>query len=292
MTRDERQRAKRDQRRDNPPNIVLTDNDRTVIEAIYQCRVLRQDQLARLCYQNANYAQRRLRLLYDHGFLDRQFLPVRGGIMNSPVLYVLDERGKNTLIEDCGYQEVRWNTSHNDVSTDFLEHALAINEFRVRLTVACQKHPDYELVTWQGESDLKADYDYVTIVNQRGRRQKVSVIPDSYFAIKVPTGKVHFFLELDRGTMQLNRFQNKILAYLEYYRSGQSEKRFGIQRFRVLTVVTAGQQRVDNLKAITEAAGGESRFWFAALEDLSAENVLNDPVWSVANREPMVSLLK
>ncbi|MBK8025150.1 MAG: replication-relaxation family protein [Chloroflexi bacterium] len=69
---------------------------------------------------------------------------------------------------------------------------------------------------WRGENDLKADYDRVNIRSESGRLVNVSVIPDSYFVLQTPLGVAHFFLELDRGTMTVKRFKNKIVAYQTY----------------------------------------------------------------------------
>ena len=49
---------------------------------------------------------------------------------------------------------------------------------------------------------------------------------------------------------------------------------------------------MNNLKAITERAGGKSRFWFASLEAMNAESVLLQPVWHVAQRLETQSLLE
>jgi hypothetical protein len=233
----------------------LTERDRQIIEAVYLHRVLRQDQVQALFFGSKSAAQRRLALLYHHGYLARQFLPVRGGIMNSPILYLLDRRGAELLRAEYGYEEVRWHARDNKVGEDFLEHALAINDFRIAVCLA-SRHAGYRVLTWLGEAELKADYDRVAIRSASGRKRAVPVIPDSYFALDTPQGRAHFFLELDRGTMTTRRFRTKIEAYLAYYQGGGYQRRFGTRSLRVLTV-TLGERRLENLKRVTGEAGGE-----------------------------------
>ncbi len=61
-------RRKRHVRDENPEPMLVTERDVRIIEAVYQCRVLRQDQLHRLFFGSATSAsQRRLMLLFQHG---------------------------------------------------------------------------------------------------------------------------------------------------------------------------------------------------------------------------------
>jgi len=278
-----RQRRRRDERQSDPPVLHLTERDRQVIRAVSEYRVLSQDQVGRLFFGSQTPAQRRLAGLYDHGYLERQFLPVRGGIQQSPILYLLDRRGAELLRAEYGLETVRWQAKDNRVSTDFVEHLLGINEVRIAVTLACREL-GYRVLTWLGEAELKADYDRVTLRASSGKRREVPVIPDSYFALETPRGKAHFFLELDRGTMTLKRFQTKVAAYQAYYRSGEYERRYGARSLRVLTV-TLGERRLANLKATTEAAGGRGWFWFGLLEQMTADQVLDGTVWQVAGQE-------
>lgn len=286
-----RKRRRRDRREPHPPRLVLTERDRAIIRAVHEYRVLRQDQVQALFFGSRSAAQRRLALLYHHGYLERQFLLVQTGFMSSPSVYLLDRRGEELLRAEVGLDDVHWKSSHNQVSSDFLEHALAINDFRIAVTLASRRS-EYELLEWRSESDLKQDYDRVTLPTTRGGSRSVAVVPDSYFALATPHGKTHFFLELDRGTMTTKRFKTKIDAYLAYYRSGGYERRYGARSLRVLTV-TLGERRLESLKVVTEEAGGTVWFWFAVLPELTPDTVLEGRVWQMAGkpgREPLITL--
>src|SRR5581483_6470948 len=190
----ERQRRHRYQRRENPKPMVLTQRDMEIVEAVYLYRVLSQKQIEKLFFGHRAAAQRRLEALFDHAYLDRIPLPVNGALLNSPTLYLLNQRGAALLTSQMGYSDVRWKRDYQKVSADFLLHALAINDFRINVVLACQ-NLNYPLVTWLGESGLKGDYDRVVV---SGLKKPVSVIPDSHFVIDTPRQgdktKAYFFL--------------------------------------------------------------------------------------------------
>ncbi|MBI1280107.1 MAG: hypothetical protein GC179_18405 [Anaerolineaceae bacterium] len=278
---DQSTRRKRNQRDIHPPAMVLTERDKRIVEAVYQCRILRQDQIHTLFFGASKAAsQRRLALLYHHGFLNRVFLTVRASYMLSPALYMLDRRGAELLRSDLGYDDITWSSKSQNVGQPFLEHTLAINDVRVAVTVACRTH-GYALFDWRSEADLKGDYDRVIIQERNGGKQSVSLIPDSFFVVQTTKGKAPFFLEVDRGTETTGRFQDKIRAYQAYIQSGAYEKRYGYKSVRVLTVAFS-QKRLENLKTVTEEVGGKERYWFALHTEIMPQNVFDEPMWWVS----------
>lgn len=287
--RPQRLRARRDQRRIQPPAMRLTERDVAILQAVHDYRVLTTQQLQQLFFSSLHQTYARLSLLYHHSFLDRLFLGVYADKMNTPILYVLDKRGAECLQAERG-MEVQWGKRTKDISAQFLEHTIAINTVRIAVAKACGAGTPYTLLEWRGENDLKADYDRVTIRKDNGRLQTVSVIPDSYFALDTPRGKAALFLELDRGTMTTKRFKTKILAYQVYYESGAYQRRFQTRSLRVLTVTTSSA-RLENLKRVTEEAGGKLRYWFSTLDQMCGKEMLTAPIWELAtqnNRQPLV----
>ncbi len=285
----QRRRAKRHERLDPPPAMRMTPRDLAVIEAVYQYRVLTQSQIERLLFTGLNreVARRRLFLLYHNGYLERQFLPTTGGLVTSPVLYLLDKRGGEYLLQRSGHTEIRWKARDNRVGNLYLEHLLNINTFRIEITLATA-HYQCPLEGWIDDAMLHQDYDKVRVP---GVGRPVAVIPDGYFRIPMPDSKpMHFFLELDRGTMDLGRFKQKMQAYQVYAQTGLALARFNTKGFRVLTV-TLDEARLHNLRAATADAGGANRFWFGVLQDLTADKVLSEPVWGIAGRARPARLL-
>ena len=273
----------------------LTERDRQAIEAVYRYRVLTQVQLEHLVFPGCHpsVAQRRLLLLYQHGYLSRQFLPVRGGILTSPILYILDQKGADVLKAEHADSAIHWTRAHHAAKSLFYAHMLALNDVRIALTVACRVR-GYRIVTWTGEREMKNGYDFVIEETPAGRAERMPVLPDSYFAFVAPhtdaKQAAHFFVELDRGTETTKRFCRKIRAYIAYVKSVGYTTRYGTKSLRVLTVTT-GARRLKSLKAATERVGGHSRFWFTTLDTLSSETALTDPIWYVAGRPEPCSLV-
>lgn len=289
MSERERKRRRRYERQADPGRMRLMPRDEQVIEAVYHYRILTTSQIARLHFTNAHIsvAHTRLRKLFDAGYLYRQSLPTSSpGVNNNEMIYMLDERGGQHLIARLGYDEIRWKRAHNSVGYEFIEHLVAINTFRIEVELACSA-TGHELVEWRDDTTLKQDYDRVYIAN---RRQPVAVIPDGYFAIQVPAGRMHFFLEMDRGNMESERFKRKIAMYDAYWRSELSQRRFGTQNFRVLTV-TESARRTANLKIATERANGGKRFWFGTLSDFTQALVLTGPVWQIAGSDDLWQII-
>jgi hypothetical protein len=261
-----------------------------IIKAVHDYRVLRGDQLQALFFGSQSTASYRLSRLYQHDFLDRHFLPTIGGPASSPTLYTVGKRGVQVLREVFDYapEEIKRRPSNKEFTSNWLEHATKINDVRVAIMLATQQH-GYELEMWLDDTALKATYDYVTIKTAHGGTRKVSLIPDGYFVLQVPR-RACFFLELDRGTMTNSQFKTKILAYQAYITSGQYQRRYGTTSLRVLTVVP-GPVRLANLKRMTEQADGKRTYWFAQLQAITPETVLDAPIWHVAGGNELNRLI-
>lgn len=281
----EKKRLRRDRRSDTPPKMRLTERDVDILKAVAEYRILRQDHIQQLFFGSKSTAQYRLSHLYQHGFLNRHFLPVYAGW--SPTLYTLDKRGVALLKAACAINRVNlWDAEKGH---EFLSHTLAINDFRVAVTVACRQ-AGYTLAQWIGEASLKADYDRVTITAPNGKKQSVSLIPDSYFTIETPKGRASFFLEMDMGTMTLGRFQSKIRAYLAYLESNAYQQRYQTRSLRVLTVTTSAA-RSANLKATTEQLHRERVFWFTHQALVTVDQVLHAPIWQLVGQQVQLPLI-
>lgn len=273
----ERQRAKRHERLDPPPAIRITERDIQILDAVYQYRLLSQAQIRRLLFNglNPNTANRRLHLLYHNAYLERRFLLNHGGVMTSEILYFLDHRGRNTLLQAGLYDDIKWDKRQQEASTRHLEHLYHSNTFRIEVVLAAQQHA-LSITTWLDDFMLHQDFDRVAI---RNGRDPYPIIPDGYFQVLLPDGKtMHFFFEFDNHKMSLPAFKEKIQKYLAWERSGQLFERFQTRNFRVL-IVTTKEKRMQDLRKVTYEAGGARQFWFTTLAHTTAEQVLGAPIW-------------
>lgn len=238
-------------------------------------------------------------MLFHHGFLHRLERPQLLSQGRLPFVYFLDISGARLVCEVLGIdmEDLDWHPRDNTVSHLFLEHLLATNDVRIAITTAVQQH-GWTIETWHDDRTLKRTHakDAVTITGPQGGQQRVAVIPDGYFYLKASEYDYHHFLEIDMSTTTgqssvwgRRDWAKKILAYLEYHRSGKYAERYDTQSMRVLTVTTT-QKRLRNLKAITEKTGGKARFWFTTFERVAAGDVLTTPIWEVAGKDGLHTL--
>lgn len=287
------------------PPFRLSRRDREIIRAVYEYRALTTVQIERLFFPPVKRSsaasaegggkinprcQHRLKMLYHHRFLFRDEQPQKLSEGRKPLVYFLDEAGAALLVE-ANHEAIDWAPDDNDVSWAFLQHQLATNDFRVTITAAARRR-GVTIASWIDDKSLKSPHmkDYVVLKGPQGGTRQVAVVPDGFFILDTNDDKLYrCFLEIDRGTVTASYrddgrrdWAHKVRAYLEYYSSGKYRARYGATGMRVLTVTT-GARRLAHLKAVTEATGGKSRFWFATFGDLTVDTVLTEPVWRVAS---------
>jgi DNA-binding PadR family transcriptional regulator len=281
----ESKRLSRYKRAEDPPRMQLTERDMQVILGVYAYRVLRREQLQELFFPSKNTANERLKRLYQHGFLERRWLPVEYGQGTSQAMYLLAERGVDVVAQQLGIDRasVDWRESYNRVGALFLEHLLLVNQMRIVFSLAAARD-GIAMDSWITEEELKARREFVQISTAGGTQRRVAVIPDGYFLLNFGDKRAHFFLEVDRATEANKRWAQKVQAYLAYTQSGKYTERYGTRSLRVLTVTT-GEKRLANLKRATEEVGGGAMFWFTTFAQATPEQILGRAAWQVAGRE-------
>jgi Replication-relaxation len=162
-----------------------------------------------------------------------------------------------------------------------LDHTLAINDVLIRAQVLERTTPDIELLEWHHDRDL------------RTWRPPLSVVPDGFlhFAVATPSGQHSFpvLLEMDMGTMDRRRWQEKVKRYLQFF-TGEFQTIFHTDVATVAVIVGDIKKRVTELRRWTERelircnaqASGEI-FCFTQLTDqISAEDLFGTPRFQVA----------
>lgn len=293
-------RLPRYERAKNPPRMVLTDRDKEILRQVYLFRLMTREQIERLLFADSNgkdhltktsLCRKRLKFLYHHGYLERMPTPISPGVWAWRPVYRLAPKGAEVVasllevsIKELPYWGRGFDKDHrqSDASLLFLEHTLAINDFRLAVLSAA-KDGGYRLQEWIDDTQLKskAMKDYVQVSSGETRNVKMAVVPDAYFILNLGDRRAHFFLELDRGTMSNQRWKMRVRAYKTYIERGKYQERYHTNSLRILTVTT-GDSRRDNLRKTTEQAGGSSLFWFTTLGEITPQSVLAWPIWAVA----------
>jgi len=279
------------------PSFTPTDRDRQIVSAVSAHRALTSDQVALLFWGDIKANSRcrtRLRLLAQHGYLERLEQPVALSEGRRPLVYFLARRGLALAAAERGVSEaaIEWKKEHNDVRWPFLDHLIATNDVRVRLELAAPV-AGFTLLEWLDDKTLASlsIRDQFTVPRPGGGTQQLAVGPDGYVSLLDPDGRTRHraFIEADRGTVPLGRWQDKVRRYLLYFRSPAFAARYRASKpFRVLAVTTS-DTRLGNMKAAAEEVGGQTWFWFSTYAALSdPADVLHRPTWFMAGRQEPV----
>lgn len=255
------------------PRMVLTKRDKRIILAVYENRYMSRNQIRSLFFNVTSMTNERLMRLYQHGYLDRLYPPVSFG--STQAVYGLDRKGADLVAKELGIQKeaINWKKRNAKVEFLFLEHTLAISEFRVYLELAVREKNDIEILFWKGQGKSLNDR-----VKDPDRKSKyLLVTPDAFFGILTPNGKAYFFLEIDLGTESSQKFKKKIIAYRQYWKSGKYQEKYGFKSFRVLTITTS-EKRLNNLVATARNCGAKGMFIFTT-QDLTKPTKIFGKIW-------------
>jgi len=288
-------RAKRFERRENPSGLQLTLRDMRILSWVARHRFLSSEHLVKLDGGSQQNLLRCLRVLFDHGFLDRPHaqlahLPISGP---RPMVYGLGRRGAATL-RKLGYQLPKgtdWTERNKRAGAVYIEHTLEVAAFMASLEVGARNRPDIH-VLW--ENDILRAAPERTRAAREPLRWSVpklektigvgSVIADGMVGFVYPDNTAaYFLLELDRGTMPVTRrsytqssFARKLRIYYEGWKLGRQVEQFGIKQLRVLTVTNTRERLKNMVEASQRVTGGSGAnfFLFADQASLAA----NDPL--------------
>jgi protein involved in plasmid replication-relaxation len=231
---------------------VLTTRDLEILKHVESFRLLTSEHIRLLVPGSDQNILRRLQILFHPGYLDRP-RPHRvenGG--SSKMVYAITNKGVQKLQKE-GLIQTRAKTDRNaqnkEVGDLYLAHTLLVSQIRAMFLLACQAEPQMQFLFWREGREL-LDTIEVTLPD---RYAEFPVAPDGFFGLRDAKGRLYFFVEADRGTSTLKRFTRKLLAYAAYSRTEKHKEKFGIQKFRVLTV-TSSRARCRNLVQAAAAA--------------------------------------
>lgn len=290
--------------------IELTDRDRDIIRLVHRHRFLRSPQIAALMGDHSQQLSRRLQLLYHHGYLERPRAQIdyyhQGGTRH--IIYGLGNKGGALLQRelDVPPPKLSWGEKNRTIRGMFLEHAILVSDVMVALELACREKGNIRLVTEshilsQGKvTEERPPFQWKVQINNG---LKLGVIPDRVFALEFShkngeSKRVYFFLEADRGTMPVTRrslsqtsFHRKLLAYEATWSQSIHQTKFGLNRFRVLTVTTSAARVKSLVEACSKLERGHGLFLFADRTILETPIDIFSPIWKTGRGGETAGLL-
>lgn len=263
--------------KDPPGRLVIGERDLRILRALAEHRFLTSEQIFALDGGGRRNLQRRLQHLFHLGFVDRPAQQLSFDRPQSHIVYGLGDKGADLLCERLAWPrgKVDWNAKNRQASASYIWHGLIVSDFWTVLTLALRGNPA-TVVNWQQGAELR---DHVTVEGKR-----LAIVPDAFFTIEEGDDLLHFFLEADRSTMTLKRFWGKMRAYWEWWKDQRHIEKFGIERFRVLTI-TLSEPRKESLREVTRRADdlrrGSAMFLFACEKsyNLHEPPSILRPIW-------------
>lgn len=267
-------------------SLRLTERDHNLLDVLADYRFLSPAQASALMFRSPAAASDRLRKLVQANLLTSVFMPVRPTDRSHISVYALAAQGARLIAPRYGGVRPRHLTAREARSGLFLEHTLKRNDLRIafeRLTLADRR---FSLLSWAQVPDQVRAAAMVTL---GGRREfRIPMVPDGVATVRMNGACEVFAVEIDCGTVPVQRMWRRYRGYWKWWRTGGTAKRYGPVPYRVLTLAPDAK-RLDALrKAAAQAPErgqqGSQLFWFALLSvcDLASPEGLLGPVWTTA----------
>lgn len=237
--------------------IILQERDLHLLRELSVMRIIDREMAKVVAgFGSTTRANTRLLSLTRAGLLRRFFLGVGSA---SKALYALSAKGAQAA--DVPSHGPRRPQGALLVADNFARHQLAVNSIYCAL-----KYGAIPVLLMTFHRWLSFHEPVVP-----GLR----LIPDGYVEFVMPPGVAACFLEIDLGHESLAIWREKAQRYLQLALSGDFQKKFGQDRFRVFVVVNSERRLHSIRKAVAPIT--QKIFWFATLD------AVNDrffaPVW-------------
>jgi len=275
------------------PKIQMRDIE--VLLSIYMYRYLSGSQIKRLHFPSDQTAWRRIKVLLELGLIKAFTVP------NIPErIFYLDKKGADIvaieLHEDI--QDLEWHR-HTRQPKDyyFLKHFIAINDFRILITKACEAS-DIKLVGFipeyvgeQTKEGFVKKYIRDRIADLAFSAVSYSHTPDAVFCLRKEDKAALFFLEIDRGLEVVNDpskgFLKCAVFYLHYLIDKgymRYEQDFGSVFSSIHTlIVTTSQPRLQHMREAVTAypfpKDSVKRLLWGTLNSWLRIDTMFNPIW-------------
>jgi hypothetical protein len=274
--------------------LVLTSRDHELLNAVYSHGLLDMQAIELAFFppradgrsSSSSAAYDRVKRLWSWGFLDRIELPVAprlGG--RRPYLYALGRRGVSAVAASNSKSTRLVQRRRLDRMDDlFVDHDLKAGLFWANLAnlIRGSRVPSWD---WTSERDIRAqkrkvkDYD---------TGKWLRVLPDAEFNVRYPDGARQWcFLEIDMGTLTLNRFRQKVRAFDLYAGAVKRQNGEDAQADFEVYVLTLSAGRLEQLRQATlrEIGHGQwARFYFGTFDQLDPAKF--DADWICTDGKP------
>ena len=266
-------------RSEKPPTMKLMKRDIEVLRCIYEEHYLTSEHIYQLVFKGTGkrVCFRRLRLLWEHHFLEKIYIPViltgKLGRQNNRDIYSLTRQGFNILKGEYDEIEMMY-TPKQTTSYTFLSHHLIVVDMLVALRVSAQEASEIQLLGAEHEALMRQKLKQWR-GKARGRTSKDIIVSDGIFSFRyLDSGKTKtFHIEIVRADIRggNNKLLAKLILYFKLHRDGFFKKVYGQENIRAIIIVTTSQKRADNLQVLASTLPhGKRFFWFGSYDEESS----------------------
>ena len=260
--------------RKNLPPFQEQARDLEISRLLFRYRFLKANHLhllltGSLSRPGFSYLQDRLRVLFQHTYIDRPICRRPTQALTDEIVYALGKCGATRLAETDGFEigKLKWETMNARAGLTYLEHQLMINEFLIPFELALKDQG--LLLNWSGVHETQ---EIRIRVSRRRKGQKEMRVrrPDTFFWVEDTESEAAtfpFFGEFWTGSKGRKTPLERLEDYLLYWQSGASAKD-GVEHFRVLNIFPTERQRDGFIEGVLSHENGRGPplawegFWF------------------------------
>lgn len=281
-------------RQQNAFDFIFTERDQEIVRAVNQFRYLKTEQIKRLFFPNAKTTKntaKRLKYLFHAGFLGRLIPFEQAGNGGASCAYYVDKKGAEFLKENG--ELALYRPKSGQVKQMFMNHALDVSEFRINLELSLKDHPvftirdtvlDFEIKQGMEKALGNDKYKLYKKIEVVGTKKTYQVYPDLRFVLQGQGKYEHlqalYFVEIDRGTMDLGRIQEKVVGY-KLFDDGKYFNNLGIGTFRRFTVLiqTSSERRAKNIVRSLQGVEGRHLVLVTHHALVNENSIFQEEIW-------------
>lgn len=280
---------------------MLTERDFLVLLALVRYYVLNRQQIQRLVFPsdpNGRIARRRLQMLVDGHFINRQGVLIAHNNQSAAPVYFPARKGCELLAEHFEDERYLVTPTQAPIPHHTL-HWLAVSDTHIAFDEAT-KGGEATIDGWINEWDVvnkdesapEKRFRLYTLLREKPR---LVCAPDAAFLFDAQGQKRVFYLEQDRATSGVQQIaSSKTPGYAAMAESHLHRRQFPtttFDDFAVLMVAPTPKRRDALRKAISAKPG--ARLWrFVAAADLQPETLLSQPVFYACDDDVPKAVLR
>lgn len=278
------------------PPLQVGDRERNILRALVRYRFLSFPQVSALDGGSVQHLSRRIRLMLLHDLISEpatQTAPLR--LVTLPRILALTAAGAKLIAAEDGVTIDRRNlmTRNARATAELVAHTLGVVETMIGFAGAaraagCALLDHHDLLPLFPDETRRDRTPFALRIDVARNDVPHAVYPDRVFALLASGARYNFTLEHDTGTMPVRRkslvgtssYAKKIYVYWHAWAREEHQRRWGFQRFRVLTVTPSTERIatiVDHIRAISGRA--KTGLFLFSTPDLIKEHGPLGPAW-------------